>query len=206
MKYIWLIDSGHGGMTVTGGYTTAPAKMYEHSPNEVFYEGQFNRQIKSLLTRMLWEQAIDYVDICPTELDIPLSVRVDSVNAYAKHYENCVLISLHSNAAENPGEGSGFEIWTSYGPTRADKFAELLGQELMSAFADIPFRADKADNDLDKESDFYILKWTACPAIMSECLFYDNYNNYLLLTNPDFRVAYAKILVNFMRKAEEQNI
>lgn len=201
MKYTWLIDVGHGGMTATGGYATAPAKMYEHSPNEVFYEGQFNRQIKSLLIRMLWEQDFNFVEICPTEMDVPLPVRVDVVNSYARHYE-CVLISLHSNA----GGGTGFEVWTSYGPTRADKFAELLGQELMSAFADVPFRADKADDDLDKESDFYILKWTACPAILPECLFYDNYNDYLLLTNPDFRVAYAKTLVNFMRKAEEQNI
>lgn len=197
-KYLWLCDSGHGGNTVGGDYVTAPAKMYEHSPGEIFYEGVFNRQIKDLLMRKLWDENIDCIDVCPTELDVPLDVRVDVINDYCKHYENSVLISLHSNA----GGGSGFEVWTSIGQTRSDTFAEILGRELVSGFRDIPFRSDTVDGDLDKESQFYLLKWTRCPAILPECLFFDNYNDYLLLIDPDFRLAYVHTLVNFIKKAE----
>ena len=50
MKYTWLIDAGHGGF-MDGEYVTAPAKMYEHSPEEIFYEGVFNRQIKDGLLK-----------------------------------------------------------------------------------------------------------------------------------------------------------
>jgi N-acetylmuramoyl-L-alanine amidase len=201
MKHVWLLDPGHGGF-IDGEYQTAPAKMYRHSPEEVFYEGMFNRRIKDLLMRKLWEENIHHIDICPTDLDVPLTARVDVVNSYYKAYDNAVLISLHSNA----GGGTGFEVWTSKGQTRSDRFAELLGQELQDGFRDIPFRADKTDGDLDKESDFYILEKTYCPAILPECLFFDNYNDYLLLQNSDFQNAYCKTLINFMKKAEQANL
>ena len=58
-KYLYLIDSGHGGNKADGSYVTAPAKMFEHSPSEIFYEGVFNRQIKTLLLGMLWDKNID---------------------------------------------------------------------------------------------------------------------------------------------------
>jgi len=201
MKYTWFLDSGHGGF-LDSGYVTAPDKMYSHSPSEIFYEGVFNRQIKDLLMRKLWEENIKCIDTCPTELDVPLPVRCNVINAYYKHYSNGVLLSLHSNA----GGGSGFEVWTSIGQTRSDQFAEILGRELVSGFRDILFRSDTVDGDLDKESQFYILKNTDCPAILPECLFFDNYHDYLLLMDPDFRVAYVHTLVNFIRKAEQLNI
>jgi N-acetylmuramoyl-L-alanine amidase len=152
MKYTWLIDSGHGGSRVNGDYITAPSKMYEHSPEEIFYEGVFNRQIKTLLMGMLWEADIHCIDVCSTEEDVPLSVRVDVINSYYKKYKNAVLISLHSNA----GGGRGFEIWTSYGQTRSDKFADLLGRELGDGFRDIPMRTDASDGVIDIEAAFYI--------------------------------------------------
>jgi len=202
MKHVWLIDAGHGGLTKDGRYVTAPKKMYEHSPYEVFYEGVFNRKIKDLLMRKLWDEQIECIDVCPTELDLPLPVRVGMINEIHKHYGNSVLLSLHSNA----GGGNGFEVWTSVGQTVSDKFAEILGNELIQGFRDIPFRADKVDGDLDKESQFYILKNTTCSSVLPECLFFDNYNNYLLLENADFRMAYVKTLINFIKKAEQQDI
>jgi N-acetylmuramoyl-L-alanine amidase len=202
MKYTWLIDSGHGGSRVNGDYITAPAKMFEHSPEEIFYEGVFNRQIKTLLMGMLWEADIHCIDVCPTEEDVPLSVRVDVINSYYKKYKNAVLISLHSNA----GGGRGFEIWTSYGQTRSDKFAGVVGAELVRSFPGIKFRSDTSDGDIDKEAAFYILKYTHCPAILPECLFFDNYEDYKLLSDPEFRINYAQALNRSMQKAEIMNI
>jgi len=201
-KYLWLIDSGHSGNKADGTYLTAPAKMYEHSPSEIFYEGVFNRQIKTLLLSMLWDEDIDVIDVCPTELDLPLDVRVNIINSIYKKYGNAVLISLHSNA----GGGTGFEVWTSYGQTRSDKFASVLGAQFVRDFPDIKLRTDTSDGDIDKEAAFYILKNSRCPAVLPECLFFDNYNDYLLLDNPDFRIAYAQTLVRFIQKAETMDI
>lgn len=202
MKHTWLIDAGHGGSRADGSYVTHPAKMYEHSPGEVFYEGVFNRQCKSLLLQELYMAQIDSIDVCPSALDVPLSVRVDVINSYYKKYRNAVLLSLHSNA----GGGRGFEVWTSYGQTRSDKFASILGQELARGFPDINLRTDTSDGDLDKEAAFYILKWSHCPAILPECLFFDQYNDYLLLSDPDFVERYVEVLMGFIKKAENEDI
>ena len=201
MKYTWLIDSGHGGM-VEGKYQTAPKKMHVHHDGSIFYEGVFNRDIKHMLIDKLMARDIVCIDVCHTELDIPLDTRVDVINNYYKEYANAVLISLHSNA----GGGTGFEIWTSYGQTRSDKFAQIIGEQLIADFADITFRADTADDDLDKESQFYILKWTRCPAVLPECLFFDNWNDYKLLVDPDFQNDYVDSLVRAIMKTETKDI
>jgi N-acetylmuramoyl-L-alanine amidase len=201
MKHTWLIDAGHGGF-MEGEYVTAPAKMYEHSPEEIFYEGVFNRQIKDALLRELWRNDIAAIDTCATELDLPLSVRVNIINSIYQKYENAVLISLHSNA----GGGTGFEVWTSYGQTRSDKFAGILFSQFSLDFPDVKMRKDTSDGDVDKEDAFYILKNSHCPAVLPECLFYDNYEDYKMLDDPDFRIRYVSTLLEFIKQAENENI
>ena len=121
-KYTYLIDAGHGGM-INGKYVTAPDKMYEHSPSEIFYEGVFNHQIKDSLMYELRRNDITAIDIVSTSLDVPLDARVGIANIYHRKYPNCVGISLHSNA----GKGTGFEVHTGMGETRSDKFAKVWG-------------------------------------------------------------------------------
>jgi N-acetylmuramoyl-L-alanine amidase len=201
MKHIWLIDSGHGGM-IDGRYVTAPKKQFEHKVGNWFYEGVFNREIKHQLIDKMMANDLTHIDICPTELDVDLDVRVDIANAYYKEYYNAVLISLHSNA----GGGTGFEIWTSVGQTRSDDFAEILGNEIKTTFTDFAFRPDTQDGDLDKESHFYILKYTKCPAVLPECLFFDNFSDYKILIDRDFQNDYVDALIRFMQSAEAMNI
>jgi len=196
MSKVWLIDSGHGGV-IKGNYVTAPDKMFEHSPEEIFYEGVFNRIIKQKLLERLWDIGINAIDLCPTELDLPLQARADIANIYYERYRNSVGISLHSNA----GGGRGFEIWTSPGETDSDKYAEILGEILIERFT-LPFRKDAATGAIDKESLFYILTQTQCPFILPECLFFDNYEDYKLLNDPYFRERYVEALVSFIQKSE----
>jgi len=113
-------------------------------------------------------------------------------------YPNLVGISLHSNA----GKGTGFEVYTSVGETRSDKYAQILCKELKKRFPEIVFRQDTVDGDFDKEAHFYILKNTKCPWILPECLFFDNYEDYKKLIDPEFQDQYADTLVNFMLKSE----
>jgi len=201
MKYTWLIDSGHGGM-VDGEYVTAPAKMYEFNPGEVYYEGVGNRYFKQRLIDRLEVEAIHCIDVCPTELDVPLTTRVGIINQYHKQYKNAVLISLHSNA----GGGTGFEVFTSVGDTRSDRFAQLLSQRIIDSFSGAPFRKDESDGDLDKESQFYILAETTCPALLPECLFFDNYSDYQLLIDPTFQTEYVDCLVGFIKVCENMDL
>ena len=201
MKTVWLIDSGHGGM-IDGRYQTAPSKMYVHDNGETFYEGVFNREIKHQLIDKMMAHNLQHIDVCPTELDVDLDVRVDIANRYYQEYSNAVLISLHSNA----GGGTGMEIWTSIGQTRSDVYADIMGNEFIESFSGLPFRPDKQDGDLDKESQFYILKHTKCPAVLPECLFFDNFSNYQLLVDKDFQNDYVDALIRTMHSAEATNI
>lgn len=195
-KKVWLWDSGHGGV-IDGEYVTAPDKMYEHSPEEIFYEGVSNRLFKKRILELSWEKGLHVIDLCPTELDLPVWLRADLANAYYAKYRNAVVISHHSNA----GGGQGFEVYTSIGQTASDKYAEIWAHEIMAMF-DLRMRVDKRDGDLDKESQFDILTQTHGPSILTECLFFDDYDDYKRLIDPQFRERYARAVVNFMEKAE----
>lgn len=196
-----FIDSGHGGV-IDGVYQTAPAKMFDHGNGEIFYEGVFNRDIAQDLMWELKQRGIPYIDVTASQLDIPLSARVNIINELYKKYPDAILLSLHSNA----GGGTGFEVWTSKGQTKSDKYAEILCKELIHSFPDIKFRKDTQDGDLDKESQFYILKNTNCPAVLPECLFYDNHEDYKKLENFSFRQDYVAALVRWIEKCKKLNI
>lgn len=194
---IFLIDSGHGGM-VDGKYATAPSKMHIFNEREVAYEGVINRQIKKMLFRVMNQHHLKYIDICPTEMDLPLDLRCDITNSYVREYgvENCLFVSLHSNA----GGGDGVEIWTSLGATKSDAYATLFIDRFGYFFdSDIRIMADFSNGDVDKESNFYVLRNTRCPAILPEFLFFDNYSDYKKLTNVSYQSLYVDALASFFR-------
>lgn len=55
----------------------------------------------------------------------------------------------------------------------ADKLADLYGAA-EECFPGMKIRKDMTDGDPDKESGFCILKYTQCPAVLTENLFQDN--------------------------------
>jgi N-acetylmuramoyl-L-alanine amidase len=193
---IFIIDSGHGGM-LGGKYMTDPkmGKFFKHQNGETAYEGVTNRLIKRQVIELLTSSGHKTFDSCPTELDLPLSERCDIINSICRVYgdENCVLISLHSNS----GGGTGFEVWTSPGQNKSDEYATVFHNMFVEQLPDIKTRVDKADGDIDKESKFYILMNTRCPAILPEFLFFDNYEDWKLLRNPAVQKSYAVVVLRF---------
>jgi N-acetylmuramoyl-L-alanine amidase len=79
--YKWLLDAGHGGMTPSGVYTTAPAKMHVFDDGLTFYEGVNNRAIVARLIPMLEKAGIEYETVYDPVLDTPLRERVEKANA-----------------------------------------------------------------------------------------------------------------------------
>jgi len=197
MERVILIDAGHGGM-IDGLYQTAPDKMFIHQNGEIAYEGVINRQVKKEVKKLLTFYNIRHIDVCPTELDVDLNTRVNVINAYCDAYgpNNCLLISLHCNA----GGGEGFEIWTSPGATRSDIYATAFMKEYRLSFPEIRLRKDESDGDVDKESLFYILVNSKCPAILPEWLFFDNYEEFKIQSEPREQLKYAEMIVRFIKK------
>jgi len=167
-RYVWLLDNGHGGV-IDGLYQTEGKRSPKWDDGSILYEGEFNRSIVNRLMEMMTQERINYVNIAPELEDISLNERVTRANAY--HDQNdCIYLSIHANA----GGGSGYEVYTSPGATDSDKVATVFFDEFKNEFPDIRMRSDTLDDDVDKEANFYVLKKTRMPAILTENFFMDN--------------------------------
>lgn len=183
-----VLDFGHGGI-LDGKYTTAPAKMHTFEDGVVAYEGDINRKIGFEIKRCLSEH--DSINIvCTVDPDDPtdlsLQERVKIANKY--NPKETIFVSIHCNASPNHN-ASGFELYTSPGETEADKLAEHISKAVSNVLDryNLRFRKDLTDGDSDKESNFYVLRKTKCPAVLIECLFFDYRPDFDLLNNPEFR-------------------
>ena len=167
-KYLWLLDNGHGGI-IDGLYQTEGKRSPKWDDGSILYEGEFNRSIVNRLTERLTADRINYVNIAPELEDISLNERVKRANSYHKQ-SKCIYVSIHANA----GGGKGYEVYTAPGQTKSDKVATVFYAEFKSEFPDVKMRSDMLDGDVDKEANFYVLKNTKMPAILTENFFMDN--------------------------------
>ena len=182
-----LIDCGHGIDT--------PGKR---SPDGAFLEYLWNRQVGDLALTGLRARGFD-ADLVVTETnDISLRARAMRVNKVCDREgtDNVILVSIHANAAGNGKtwmNATGWECHTSPGKTRSDLLAECFYDVFSKVFPDKRMRKDLSDGDSDKESSFYILTKTRCPAVLLENFFYDNRDEcaWLLLEDTKKRIANA---------------
>jgi N-acetylmuramoyl-L-alanine amidase len=83
----------------------------------------------------------------------------------------------------------GFEIYTTRGQTKSDLMASEIGNVIRDFYKKegLSLRFDFEDNDLDKEANFQILRQSKCPAVLLECLFFDNWEDFKRLKDPEFQ-------------------
>ena len=166
MTKVILIDNGHGKET--------PGKC---SPDKTLLEWKWTREVAALIVRGLTERGQDARLLTPEENDIKLSERVRRANTVCRSrgIGNVLLVSVHVNAAGNDGQwhdARGFSVWVARKASEnSRKVAKLLYDEAA-------VRGLKGNRYVPRErywqSDFYILKNTACPAVLTENLFQDN--------------------------------
>lgn len=180
-KYI-IIDAGHGN--------NSPGKR---SPiwkdGKQLFEWEFNRDIATRIAHKLAYAGIRSRLLVTEKEDIQLSERCRRVNNICRMHgkDNCILISIHANA----GGGTGFEVFTSPGNTKADEYATIMIDSLKYSFPKEKIRTDYSDGDADKEARFYMLQKSQCPAILTENLFMDNETDCRKLMDDDFREQIA---------------
>ena len=184
-----LIDNGHGQST--------PGKR---SPDGRFLEFQFNRTIAKQIVDDLRDRGYDAELLVPEDDDIPLKDRCKRVNDIVAREgkQNVILISIHANAFGNGKEWtspSGWSVYTSKGQTKADDLAEQLAKAAIKNLPQMKMRAEKSDGDLDYEENFYILKHTACPAVLTENGFYTNKEDLAILESCEGRRAITDLHV-----------
>lgn len=184
-----LLDNGHGK-------TTPGKRSPVWADGTQLFEWSFNRDVVKRISDGLKSCNIKHCILVEEKDDISLQERCRRANEYQHMYNNCVLFSIHGNA----GGGTGWECYTSKGTTKADEIATLLYEEAEKEFAGWKIRKDFADGDADKEANFYILKHTVCPAVLTENFFMDNEKDCKLMLSEDGRERIAKIHINVIKK------
>lgn len=181
-----LIDNGHGENT--------PGKC---SPDKRLMEWAYTREIADMLTAGLRKKGIDAERIVRENIDVSLVERCRRVNEYKA--SETILVSIHCNAAGSSAgwmQGHGWEAWTSVGQTKADKLATCLYDAAEKHLSDMAIRKDMSDGDPDKESQFYILKHTKCPAVLTENLFQDNKEDVEFLLSAEGKRAIVELHIS----------
>lgn len=187
MKKFIIIDAGHGN--------NSPGKR---SPiwedGKQLFEWEFNRDVAERIAHKLGAMYVPNRLLVTEKEDIQLSERCMRVNNICRIHgkENCILISIHANA----GGGTGFEVFTSPGITKADEYATKMIESYKLYFPNERIRTDYTDGDPDKEARFYMLQKSQCPAILTENLFMDNEIDCRKLMDSNFRekIAEAHVL------------
>lgn len=175
-----ILDNGHGGMI--GGQYQTPGKRSPNWPKGILYEGMFNRWFINRLIEKLDRAGIPYFHVSPEMDDIPLWQRVDRANKIHGKHPNTYFLSIHANA----GGGEGIEGFTSPGQTKSDEIAEVFLTNLEKKMPDHKFRFDRSDGDVDKESKFFVLTRTSCPAFLFESGFMDHPADYDRLWSEEY--------------------
>lgn len=165
---IFILDNGHGKET--------PGKC---SPDKKLYEWKWTRDFVCDLYNLLLENGIEAHMLVPEEKDVSLKDRVQRVkeiNDEAKIAgKTCFLISVHINAAKSDDKwhnASGFTVWVSKNASNnSKKLAKILNT---NALAEKLNGNRAAAPDGYNVNNYYILKNTPCPAVLTENMFQDN--------------------------------
>ena len=166
-----FIDNGHGLMTAG-----------KRSPDGQFREPFYNREIARRVVSDLRDRGLDAELLVPEDDDISLAERVRRVNAacFLLGKQNVILVSIHVNAAGNGSKwmnATGWSVYTCKGRTASDKLAEYLCESAIKNFPGRRIRTDMSDGDMDWEENFYILRKSLCPAVLTENFFMDSHSD-----------------------------
>ena len=185
-----LLDNGHGFDT--------PGKR---SPDGHFREYAYNRYLAFLIRERLITLGLDAQLLVPESEDISLKERCWRVNAICRQLGNdqVILLSIHVNAAGNGRnwlDARGWSCFTTRGKTNADELATSLCEVAKNHLPGMKIRTDFTDGDPDIEKDFYIIRHTSCPAVLTENLFMDNREDVAFLESEEGAKAIVSLHVD----------
>ena len=172
-KFHWILDAGHGGLHPntkeyqTRGKRSPVFPSSSKHAGKILYEGVRNRKIVEHLSLLLCENNIDYSIVSGEWEDISLSDRVSRANKIAEDKDNCIYLSIHHNAY-GKGWNNSQGISTYHFP-KSDK-----GFKLSQVFQKNNVNKMSWRDRGVKNANFYVLKYTKMPAVLTENGFMTN--------------------------------
>lgn len=193
-----LIDNGHGVNT--------PGKR---SPDGRLREYRYCRDIAAALCTKLLAAGYDAELIVQEETDVPLNSgkdsRVNRVNKVCKMLgaSNCLLVSIHCNAAGSGGQWLEARGWSVFVSQNASANSKRLAECLADAAA---LQGLKIRKPLPTQKywvkSLAMCRDTNCPAVLTENLFQDNRQDVEYLLSPAGKAAIVQLhyagIVNYL--------
>lgn len=187
-----IIDNGHGIDT-----------KGKCSPDKRLYEWKWAREVAQLIQEQLQAQGIQAVRIVTEDTDISLKERCRRANALCDKYGtgNCVLVSVHINAAGADGEWHNATGWSGWVAPNASKNSKRFAQLLYAEAEAAGLQGNRAVPACKYwVGNFAIVRDTKCPAVLTENLFQDNKGEVDYLLTAEGKAAIAKLHVNAIHK------
>lgn len=192
MIYV-ILDNGHGEDT--------PGKC---SPDKRLYEWSWNRDIVKRISAKLNELNIPNEILVTEDFDVSLNERVKRANKMSlmakKQGLEPILISIHINASGNGGwkSANGWSVWVSNNASiKSKEFAQILYYEAEELGL-------KGNRSTPKErywtANFYILKNTSCPAVLTENMFQDNKDDVEFLLSEEGKNKITELHIEAIKK------
>jgi len=216
-RYTWLLDPGHGGI-IDGVYQTAGKRSPELPDGTVLYEGVFNRRVVAHLSKFGdgnsyiklknhrgHQGKIDIINLVDTQEDMSLRKRVTQANVIHKERKNCIYVSIHANAFGNGRDfnsAAGTCTFHHYRSSRGKKLAHCL-QEQLAYYTDFRNRGVRAN---DTWANFYVLRKTHMPAVLSENGFMTNLRDAEALLDASVIENIAKAHLEMILEIEENGL
>ena len=204
-NYHWILDAGHGGLhPETGTYQTRGKRSPTFPPSskhsgQVLYEGVRNRKILEYLTALMKKEGFSYSIVSDEWKDIPLSERVVRANAIAKERDNCIYVSIHHNAY-GKGWNNAHGISTYHYP-KSEKGFRLAG-----VFQNRIVEETKWRDRGVKNANFYVLKYTSMPAVLTENGFMTNLKEAEVIMTDKGSERLAKAHLEAMKEIDERGL
>jgi len=183
-----LIDNGHGSNT--GGKCSPDKKLREYA---------WAREIAKRIELELKSRGYDAMRIVPEETDIPLSVRCKRVNDICKTNgsRNCLLVSIHINAAKSDGKWHDASGWSGWVAPNASANSKKLAQFLYAEAEKMELKGNRSVPACKYWTGNYaIVRDTNCPAVLTENLFQDNMDDVAFLLSENGKQTIAQLHVD----------
>ncbi|MCB0555627.1 MAG: N-acetylmuramoyl-L-alanine amidase [Phaeodactylibacter sp.] len=201
-RYLWCLDNGHGKQT--------PGKrspVFDDGKTQLF-EYEFNRDIVARIKKQLDEKGVSYFITVPeVDIDDFLQGRVDRANAKKSDLPK-IFVSIHSNAAPARSANdwaadsiSGIETWFFHNSKTGQKIAGIFQQHLVD-------HTGFVNRHLKSRPDgqFYVLRKTNMPSVLTENGFYNNKKQAAELMKPEVRQKIADAHVAAIMEIEENGL
>ena len=199
-RYTWILDPGHGGLGPGGEYLT-PGKRSPHVPPGI-YEGELNRQVAALVVGKLYnvESPVTSTITNPGPVNAGLRARVEYIRGLQKARNNCVVISIHANAAGNAKRwypANGAVVFHN----RYDKKGKHLAQWMIESLD--TWTTLNVDRGV-KTANFRLLSCAAAgvPSVLVECGFMTNEADAELMASYMGRESIAKAISDVIQNFE----